>query len=120
MENGKEVELLARIREINGELPTEDTEIFKAGILKDYSSGLSREDINTFLVWFLQTSVAAVKGREKISRRLTALRHERLAILNVFCPDGKVPEAQSMFTLRRNGVLSIFPLSQEPWTTQGS
>jgi hypothetical protein len=80
----------ARVLEINGELATEDTEVFRPSLFKDYSTGLAQEDMLEFLKWFTGPSVQLVKGREKIQRKLQELKHERFAKLHVYCPDGKV------------------------------
>ena len=45
VDDDKEDDLLRRIEEINGDLTTEENEIFNARLLKEYSAGLRQEDI---------------------------------------------------------------------------
>ena len=106
------VQFEARVLEINGELATEETEVFRPSLFKDYSTGLSQEDMLEFLKWFTGPSVQLVKGREKIQKKLQELKHERFAKLHVFCPDGRVPESlrMSLTPIRRG--LNPFPFPQ--------
>lgn len=89
---------VARVREINGEFATEQTEKFKPGQIKEYSTGLNVNDFGEFLTWFCGPSAAAVGQPKKVQAKLTELRHWRLAYLHVYCPDGRVHESKRMPT----------------------
>ena len=107
-------EVLGRIREINGEMPSPSAESFKHSLFKDYSTGISRTDMATFIQWFIQDSVSAVKGREKVQRELQRLKHSRLAWLHVHCTDSRVPEHLSMLHPNDDSALILPPLLRDP------
>ena len=108
--NNLQVQFEARVLEINGELATEESEVFRPALFKDYSTGLAQEDMVEFLKWFTGPSVQQVKGREKIQRKLQELKHERFAKLHVYCPDGRVLESLRMlYTPKRRDNYIISP-----------
>lgn len=96
VQEGKGQALAKRVRDLNGESPAAESELFYPDILKLYATALCAVDYVVFLDWFLQDSVAAVASKQRITSHLDELKHLRYARWHVYCPDGRVPVEQSM------------------------
>lgn len=106
----KDVAFCARVRDINGDFPDPQNEVFDATLVKEYTTGLNCEDIKSFLDWLVESPKVEVGSRDKIRAKLKLMKHIRLATWHVYCPDGMVPESQSMLLSPRFKVKSfLFP-----------
>ena len=104
-------ELCNRIKTINGELPKPHEEQLKFTLFKDYATGVTLHDMQAFINWLLVSSPGVCGKRELLMNKLKQLKHERYAHLHVYCEDGPVPPARSMFSFHTDSV-SIFFSSQ--------
>ena len=105
---GKSRDLLSRTRQVNGELAEEMYEVVRPSVFKDYSTGVTREDLVEFIEWLTESTVSVVSGRERLQRKLQNLKLLRYAYFHVFCEDGRVPVEKSMLRFsRRFGVNQI-------------
>jgi hypothetical protein len=60
VEGNRQVELCARLKAVNGDQTTEDTDIVNAKQFKEYGTGINKLDVSAFLDWFLGPSLTAI------------------------------------------------------------
>lgn len=107
-QTGKHVELIHRVKEINGELMRPEGEAFRPHLLRQYGSCLGAADMALFIDWMITSSLGEVKLKDHIIRRLQEIRHTRMARLHVYCADGRVPAEKSMSPFYAESALLAF------------
>ena len=93
---GTHLDMVHRIRAVNGTDSGTGPEIFTPTLIKGSGSALAAPDVEAFIDFFLNSSLATVKSAENIRSRLKDLGHYRAARLHVYCRDGRVPQEKSM------------------------
>ena len=88
--------LLVKVRDVNGHDSTEQTDVFKYNLVKEYSGGLTVSDMKDFITWFIKAPRGVLESKARIQAKFTELKHFRMAYYHVMHPDGRVPESKSM------------------------
>ena len=105
--------LLVKVREVNGHASTEQTDLFKYNLLKEYSTGLTISDIKIFIQWFIQAPPGLLESKGRMQAKLTELKHFRMAFYHVMHPEGRIPKSKSMQTIFTPSRINFSPFLRD-------